>query len=85
MVATGQAIGFAVISLVAERRARGDGRSKSEERLEMRRVGLLSAGQIEGEDMTVEVGFEVDLGREAASAAPESLAVLPPLAPAAET
>ena len=40
---------------------------------------------MEGERQAVEVGLDVDLGREAAARAAERLLVLPPLAPAAET
>jgi hypothetical protein len=34
--------------------------------------------------MAVEIGLELDLGRETAARAPERLTVLPPFAPAAE-
>ena len=40
---------------------------------------------MEGERQAVEVDLDVDLGREAAPRAAERLAMLPPLAPAAET
>lgn len=51
----------------------------------VRRVALLAAGQVEGDGVAVEIGFQVDLGCEAATRAAERLALLPPLAPAAET
>jgi len=51
----------------------------------MRRIALFSAGQVEGDGMAVEIGLQVDLRGEAAAGAAERLAVLPPLAPAAET
>ena len=51
----------------------------------MRAIGLLAAGQIEGEDMAVLVGLEVDFRRETAARAPGRLSLLPPFAPAAET
>jgi len=35
--------------------------------------------------MAVEIGLEVDFGREAAARSAESLMLLPPFAPAAET
>ena len=40
---------------------------------------------MEVERMTVEIGVEVDFGREAAARAAERLSLLPPFAPAAET
>lgn len=51
----------------------------------MRCVAFFAAGQIEGDRMAVEVGFQVDFGGEAAARAAKRLAVLPPFAPAAET
>ena len=45
----------------------------------------LAAGQVEVERVAVEIGLEVDFGREAAARAAERLAMLPPFAPAAET
>jgi len=40
---------------------------------------------VEVERVAVEIGLEVDFGREAAARAAERLAMLPPFAPAAET
>ncbi len=40
---------------------------------------------MEVERVAVEIGLEVDFGREAAAGAAERLALLPPFAPAAET
>ena len=51
----------------------------------MRSVTFLAPGQIEGDGMSVEIGLQVDFGREAASRAAKRLAILPPFAPAAET
>ena len=51
--------------------------------LELTHVAGLAAGQVKRE--AVEVAFEMDLGAEAAARASQCLAVLPPLAPAAET
>lgn len=51
----------------------------------MWRVRLLPASQLEGEEVAVEVGLQMDLGGEATARAAERLTVLPPLAPAAET
>ena len=56
-----------------------------EKHREMRTVGLFAAGQIEGHDVAVLVGLEVDFRREAAARAPERLILPPPFAPAAET
>lgn len=75
----------AVEALVRHRRARIAGRTEVEQHREMGAVGGLAAGQIEGEDVAVEVGLEMDLGGEAAARAAERLALLPPFAPAAET
>ena len=41
-------------------------------------VARLPGGQVEGDRQAAEVGLEMDLGREAAARAAESLAVLPP-------
>ena len=76
---------MALLALVAERGARVDIRPQADERFEMRCVRLLPAGEIEGEEVAVEVGLQMDLGREAAARAPERMAVLPPFAPAADT
>ena len=51
----------------------------------MRCVTLLPASQVEGYGVAVEIGLQVDFGREAATRAAECLTPLPPLAPAAET
>jgi hypothetical protein len=59
------AIGLAVVTFVANGSARIDVRPKPEEDGEVRRITLLAAGQIKGEDMAVKVGLRVDLGGEA--------------------
>jgi hypothetical protein len=76
---------LAVISLVRDRDARANVGADVERRLELCAVAGLAAGQMEIERVAVEVGFKVDFGREAAARAAERLALLPPLAPAAET
>jgi len=53
--------------------------------LEMRRIAFLPASEVEGNNVAIIVGLQVDLGREAATRAPERLTLLPPFAPAAET
>ena len=62
-----------------------DVRADVERRLELRAVAGFAAGQVEVERMAVEIGLEVDFGREAATRAAEGLMLLPPFAPAAET
>ena len=51
----------------------------------MRRIALFASGQVEGDGMAVEISLQMDFGGEAAARAAERLALLPPLAPAAET
>jgi hypothetical protein len=60
-------------------------RSDIEQDVEMRRVGGLAAGQVEGDDVTGGVRFRVNFRGEAATRAPERLPFLPPFAPAADT
>ena len=48
-------------------------------------VADLATGQVEVERVALEIGLEVDFGRETAARAAECLAMLPPFAPAAET
>ena len=81
----GCAIGLAIISFVGHCDARADVRADVERGLELRAVAGFAAGQVEVERMAVEIGLEVDFGREAATRAAESLMLLPPFAPAAET
>jgi hypothetical protein len=81
----GDAICVAVISLIGHRDARADVRADVERCLELRAVACLAWGQVEVERTAVEIGLEVDFGREAATRAAEGLILLPPFAPAAET
>ena len=81
----GDAIRVAVIPLVGHRDARANVWTNVERRLELRAVAGLARGQVEVERTAVEIGLEVDFGREAAARAAEGLIPLPPLAPAAET
>ena len=76
---------MAIIALVRYRDARADVRPDVERCLELCAVAGFTAGQMEVERVTVEIGLEVDFGREAATRAAERLALLPPFAPAAET
>ena len=81
----GGAICVAVISLVGHRDARADVWADVERCLELGTVARLAWGQVEVERTAVEIGLEVDFGREAATRAAEGLILLPPFAPAAET
>jgi hypothetical protein len=74
-----------IVALVGQRGARGDVRANIEQDLELLAVADFAAGQVNRERLAVEVGLQVDLGRKATARAAESLLVLPPLAPAAET
>jgi len=78
-------VGLAVVALVRYRDARADVGPDIERRLELCAVAGLTPGQMEVERVAVEIGLEVDFGRETAARAPERLAMLPPFAPAAET
>jgi len=81
----GAAICVAVISLIGYRDARADVWADVERCLELRAVARLAWGQVKVERMAVEIGLEVDFGREAATRTAEGLILLPPFAPAAET
>lgn len=81
----GDAICVAVISLIGYRDARTDVWADVERCLELRAVARLAWGQMEVERKAVEIGLEVDFGREATTRAAEGLILLPPFAPAAET
>ena len=81
----GDAICVAVISLIGYRDARADVWADVERCLELRAVARLARGQMEVERKAVEIGLEVDFGREATTRAAEGLILLPPFAPAAET
>jgi hypothetical protein len=84
-LARGRPVPFGVIALVTHRSARRDLGPDVEQNLELASVAGLALREMKGERMAVEVHLEVDLGREAATRATQSLRVLPPLAPAAET
>ena len=48
-------------------------------------VARFAAGEVEGDRMSVEIGFQVDLAGESAAGPAEGLTMLPPFAPAADT
>jgi hypothetical protein len=73
------AIGFGVVSLVRDGRARRDVRSEIEQDFEVATVAGFAAGQMEGEWQAAEINLEMDFRREAAARAAERLIVLPPL------
>jgi hypothetical protein len=83
--ARGRAVGSRGIALIADRSARRDVGPKVEQNLELWAVAGLTFREVERERSPIQVNLEVDLGREASARAAERLAVLPPLAPAAET
>jgi hypothetical protein len=83
--AGGFAVGVAVVSLVGHGDAWADVRPDIERGLELGAVAGLARCQVEVERIAVEIGLEVDLGREAAPGTAERLMLLPPFAPAAET
>ncbi len=83
--ACGRPIGLAVVSLVRDRDARPNVGADGKRRFELCAVADLAPGQVEVERVAVEIGLEVDFGRETAARAAECLAMLPPFAPAAET
>ena len=78
-------VGPAGVALVTDSGPRIEIRAEPEQDREMRRIALFAAGEVECDGVAVEIGLQVDLGGEAAARAAERLAVLPPLAPAAET
>lgn len=60
--AGGGSVGAAVMALVGNHGAGRVVRAKMEQGLKHRRVGLLAAGDLEGDRMAVEVGLQVDFG-----------------------
>ncbi len=75
----------AVIALIRHCDAWAGIRSNVERCLELCAVADLATGQVEVERIAVEIGLEMDFGRETATRAAERLSILPPFAPAAET
>ena len=67
------------------RSPRRDVRPEVEQDLELRTVAGLTLCEVESQRQPIEIGLEVDLGREAPAGAAQRLAILPPFAPAAET
>ena len=74
-----------VVPLVGECRPGRDVWADVEQDFKLPAVAGFTPSQMDGKGQAVKVGLEVDLGREPAARATECLAVLPPLAPAAET
>ena len=74
-----------VVPFVGQRRPGRDVRADIEQDFELPAVAGFAPSQVDGKGQAVKVGLEVDLGREPAARATECLAMLPPLAPAAET
>jgi hypothetical protein len=59
--AGGGAVGAAVVAFVGDDGAERYVQAEMQKRLEHGRVGLLAAGDLEGERMAVEVGLQMDL------------------------
>ena len=85
LVSDGLPVGGAVISLVGESGPELPLRPEVEQDRQARPIRRLASRQVEGERMAVEIGLEVDLGREAAARSAKGLIFLPPFALAAET
>ena len=79
------AVSGAVIALVGDDGAGPDIGTEVHQGLEMRTVGCLATGEVEGDRQAVEIRLQVDFGAETAPRAPERLTLLPPFAPAADT
>jgi hypothetical protein len=79
------AVGLGVVALVAENRPRRDVRADVEQDLEIAAVAGLAPGEMERQRQAIEIALQVDFGGKPAARAAQSLAVLPPFAPAAET
>jgi hypothetical protein len=62
-----RSVGTAVVPLVGDRKAWSDVRPKIKGNFELRYVVHLTTGQMEIEWIAIEVGLEMDLGREAAA------------------
>ena len=74
-----------IIALVRDNGAGINIGTEVEEHFEVAAVARFAAGQMEADRIAVEIGLEMDLGREASPGAPECFAILPPFAPAADT
>ena len=74
-----------VVPLVGQRRPGRDVRTDIEQDFKLPAVAGFAPSQMDGKGQAIKVGLEVDLGRKPAARATECLAILPPLAPAAET
>jgi hypothetical protein len=74
-----------IVALIAHPSAGRDVGPEVKENLKRHAVTRLALGEVEGERQAIQIGLEVDLGRETTARAPERLAILPPFAPAAET
>jgi len=74
-----------VVAFVTEHRPRGDVWANVEQDVEVAAVAGLATGQVEGQRQAIEIELQVDFAGKPAARAAESLPVLPPFAPAAET
>jgi hypothetical protein len=81
----GDTILLRIITFIGDGGGRPDVGSGVEGRFELCAVADFAAGQMERDRQPVEVGLEVDLGRESTPGAAERLILLPPFAPNVET
>src|SRR4051794_28772801 len=79
--ARGRAIARAVVSFVPHRSPRRDVRPEVKQALELRTVARLTLCEVESQRQAIEIGLEMDLGREAPAGAAQRLAILPPFGP----
>src|SRR3954453_2295633 len=79
--ARGRAIARAVVSFVPHRSPRRDVRPEVKQDLELRTVARLTLCEVESQRQAIEIGLEMDLGREAPAGAAQRLAILPPFGP----
>jgi hypothetical protein len=81
----GLTVWLCVVPLVGQHRPGRDVRADIEQGFKLPAVAGFAPSQMDGKGQAVKVGLEVELGRKPAARATECLAMLPPLAPAAET
>ena len=79
------AVCLGVVAFVAEHGPGRDVGADVEQDFKIAAVAGLTAGEMEGQRQSVEIGLQVDFGGKPAARATEGLVFLPPFAPAAET
>lgn len=83
--AGGLAVCLGVVPFVTEHRPGCDVGADVEQDFKIAAVAGLAAGEMKSQRQPVEIGLQVDFGGKPAARSTESLAFLPPFAPAAET